>query len=97
MVLFGLSVCWLSALASFPWTGQAAAVGPRAPVPPGFNAPSYYPTPHGGWTPSWADSYAKAKALVESMTLAEKTNITAGVGIYMGESAPPATAIQNTS
>ncbi|KAB5545691.1 hypothetical protein GE09DRAFT_216114 [Coniochaeta sp. 2T2.1] len=58
----------------------------RDAVPAGYVAKPYYPAPHGGWTSDWSESYAKAKALVEKMTLAEKTNITAGVGIYMGES-----------
>lgn len=44
----------------------------------------YYPAPHGGWVGSWEDSYAKAKDLVDQMTLAEKTNITSGTGIFMG-------------
>ncbi|KKF96180.1 putative beta-glucosidase F [Ceratocystis platani] len=44
----------------------------------------YYPAPYGGWVPDWATSYERAKALVDNMTLAEKTNITAGTGIYMG-------------
>lgn len=56
----------------------------RDTVPAGYVAAPYYPSPHGGWTEDWSASYAKAKALVEQMTLAEKTNITAGTGIYMG-------------
>ncbi|KAH8908632.1 hypothetical protein BR93DRAFT_944200 [Coniochaeta sp. PMI_546] len=56
----------------------------RDAVPAGYAAKGYYPTPHGGWTSDWSISYSKAKALVEQMTLAEKTNITAGTGIYMG-------------
>jgi beta-glucosidase len=59
-----------------------AAVVPRQSA--GYVAAPYYPAPYGGWTANWADSYAKAKALVDKMTLAEKTNITAGTGIYMG-------------
>lgn len=55
-------------------------------VPDGYVALDYYPTPHGGWDSDWTASYAKAQALVENMTLAEKTNITAGTGIYMGAS-----------
>ena len=51
----------------------------------GYVAAPYYPTPHGGWIEAWANAYAKAQALVEQMTLAEKTNITAGTGLYMGE------------
>ena len=49
-------------------------------VPNGYVAASWYPTPHGGFTPDWAESYAKAAQLVANMTLAEKTNITTGTG-----------------
>ncbi|KAF2192781.1 glycoside hydrolase family 3 protein [Zopfia rhizophila CBS 207.26] len=61
-----------------------AALDRRIPVPDGFVAPSYYPTPHGGWTADWGESYRKAALLVSNMTLVEKTNITAGTGIFMG-------------
>ena len=64
---------------------DAATLRPRDAVPSGFQALPYYPAPHGGWLPSWKDSYAKAQQLVSRMTLAEKTNITGGVGIYMGK------------
>ncbi|KAF6819124.1 beta-glucosidase 1 precursor [Colletotrichum sojae] len=64
--------------------GDGAAIAPRSDVPPGFVAASYYPAPYGGWTPEWADSYERAKAMVDRMTLAEKTNITSGTGIFMG-------------
>lgn len=57
----------------------------RDSVPAGYVAQPYYPSPHGGWTSDWSASYDKAKALVEQMTLAEKTNITAGSGLYMGK------------
>ncbi|KAK0643033.1 glycosyl hydrolase family 3 N terminal domain-containing protein [Cercophora newfieldiana] len=67
---------------------HAGTVLPRDAVPRGFSAIPYYPAPHGGWVPSWKDSYAKAQALVSQMTLAEKTNITGGAGIYMGEHIP---------
>ncbi|OJJ42517.1 hypothetical protein ASPZODRAFT_147160 [Penicilliopsis zonata CBS 506.65] len=50
----------------------------------GYVAAPYYPTPHGGWISSWDSAYSKAQALVEQMSLAEKTNITAGSGYYMG-------------
>lgn len=66
--------------------GQAGPVEKRSDVPDGFYVPAYYPAPFGGWIDSWAESYDKAKALVDSMTLAEKTNITGGTGIYMGTS-----------
>ena len=52
-------------------------------VPEGYVAAPWYPTPHGGWTPDWAESYAKAADLVANMTLAEKTNITTGTGYFM--------------
>ncbi|KZM19614.1 Beta-glucosidase [Ascochyta rabiei] len=61
-----------------------AALDPRDPVPSGFSAPPYYPTPHGGWLSAWGESYRKAALLVANMTLAEKTNITSGTGIFMG-------------
>lgn len=53
-------------------------------VPEGYTAAPWYPTPHGGSTPEWAASYAKAAKLVANMTLAEKTNITTGTGYFMG-------------
>ncbi|KAK7418745.1 hypothetical protein QQX98_003763 [Neonectria punicea] len=46
-----------------------------------YKALPYYPAPFGGWVDEWTGSYAKAKKLVDSMTLAEKTNITAGTGL----------------
>ncbi|TDZ39971.1 putative beta-glucosidase F [Colletotrichum spinosum] len=74
----------LAFLASqLPWS-DGAAISPRSDVPPGYVAASYYPAPYGGWTADWADSYERAKALVDRMTLAEKTNITSGSGIFMG-------------
>ncbi|CAG9983231.1 unnamed protein product [Clonostachys byssicola] len=48
-------------------------------------SPPYYPAPYGGWAPTWSDSYTRAVTLVEAMTLAEKVNITAGTGMYMGD------------
>jgi hypothetical protein len=64
---------------------EDAQLSARDWVPDGYYVPPYYPAPYGGWVDSWQGSYAKAKALVDSMTLAEKTNITAGTGIYMGK------------
>jgi beta-glucosidase len=62
----------------------AAAIERRDAVPAGFTAAPYYPTPHGGWVSEWSESYRKAALIVSNLTLAEKTNITAGTGIYMG-------------
>ena len=56
----------------------------HASPPPGYHVPSYYPAPYGGWVDEWKESYNKAKKLVDSMTLAEKVNITSGTGIFMG-------------
>ncbi|KAL5611385.1 hypothetical protein BROUX41_001001 [Berkeleyomyces rouxiae] len=53
-------------------------------APPDGYSPPWYPTPLGGTASTWADSYAKAQALVSQMTLAEKVNITTGTGWSMG-------------
>lgn len=84
---------WLTLASSlFDLSCNASPVRQRAAVPDGFYAAPYYPTPYGGWEDSWKDSYAKAQALVGKMTLAEKTNITGGSGMYMGKS-----SVQHTS
>ncbi|KAL6702677.1 hypothetical protein ACN47E_001224 [Coniothyrium glycines] len=62
----------------------SATIQQRDPVPAGYVASPYYPAPHGGWTSDWSESYRKASLLVSNMTLAEKTNLTAGSGIFMG-------------
>ncbi|KAK3499168.1 putative beta-glucosidase 1 precursor [Neurospora hispaniola] len=78
---------WLTlALSLFDLSCNASPVRQRTAVPDGFYAAPYYPTPYGGWEDSWKDSYAKAQALVGKMTLAEKTNITGGSGMFMGNS-----------
>ncbi|KAH6620080.1 beta-glucosidase-like protein [Boeremia exigua] len=71
-------------LLSFSSLAAAAVLDTRDPVPPGYVAPPYYPAPHGGWVSEWSESYRKAALLVSNMTLAEKTNITSGTGIFMG-------------
>lgn len=60
---------------------STAALG--GSLPAGYAALPYYPAPYTGWIADWSDSVQKAKALVDTMTLAEKANITAGTGIYM--------------
>ena len=74
----------VAAVAAFAHTAAAGTMYKRDSVPPEFVAAPYYPTPHGGWTSDWAAAYIKAQALVSNMTLAEKTNITAGTGYFMG-------------
>lgn len=57
---------------------QANGSGPHDGL---AHSPPVYPSP---WmdpaAPGWADAYAKAKAFVSQLTLAEKVNITTGVG-----------------
>lgn len=74
-----LSLLLLAGVAS------ASVISIRDPVPEGYASPPSYPAPYGGWADDWSDSYAKAVDLVSQMTLAEKTNITAGTGQFMGE------------
>ena len=69
---------------SLPTPLRALALERRDPVPAGYVAAPYYPTSQGGWAADWTESYAKAAALVRNMTLAEKVNLTAGTGLYMG-------------
>lgn len=84
------AICILSSLVSLGHAGSIAdaeneQLSARDSAAVSYYVPPYYPAPYGGWVADWQDSYAKAKALVDSMTLAEKTNITAGTGIYMGK------------
>lgn len=76
----------LLAAALFATGSSGTKVGPRDSLPSGYVAAPYYPAPYTGWVADWTDSVQKAKALVDTMTLAEKANITAGTGIFMGES-----------
>jgi beta-glucosidase-like glycosyl hydrolase len=62
---------------------QSPVIEQRDSVPAGYFSPPYYPTPKGGWVPTWKASYAKAAALVANMTLAEKVNVTSGTGFLM--------------
>ncbi|KAJ3544533.1 hypothetical protein NM208_g2991 [Fusarium decemcellulare] len=64
---------------------SSTAVPEKRATAEGYYALPYYPAPYGGWVDDWAGSYQKAKKLVDSMTLAEKTNITAGTGLFMGK------------
>ncbi|KAI2615909.1 glycoside hydrolase family 3 protein [Hypoxylon sp. NC1633] len=64
-------------------TTTASVLRARDPVPNGYVAAPYYPTPYGGWADDWSESYKKAVDLVSQMTLAEKVNITAGTGLFM--------------
>lgn len=52
--------------------------------PPYGQSPPWYPTPKGGSSANWAESYKKAHAMVSRMTLTEKVNVTTGTGWSMG-------------
>ncbi|KAI1414595.1 glycoside hydrolase family 3 protein [Hypoxylon sp. FL1857] len=70
--LRSLSLLFLAGSAS------ASVLSARDPVPAGYVAAPYYPTPYGGWADDWSESYGKAVKLVSQMTVAEKINVTAG-------------------
>ncbi|WYZ39618.1 hypothetical protein EsH8_III_001532 [Colletotrichum jinshuiense] len=53
-------------------------------APPTGLSPPWYPTPKGGISKNWAESYRKAGEMVAKMTLPEKVNITTGTGWMMG-------------
>lgn len=78
----------LLAAALFAAGSLGTQIGPRKALPSGYAAAPYYPAPYTGWIANWTESVQKAKALVDTMTLAEKANITAGTGIYMGKFIP---------
>ena len=78
-----LALAVVSALAVS--SSYGAAIHRRDDIPFVYDAKGYYPSPHGGWASDWLESYAKAQALVEQMSLVEKINITGGTGFYMGE------------
>ncbi|KAJ2897944.1 putative glycoside hydrolase family 3 protein [Zalerion maritima] len=81
--------CWaVVALAAALWailaSGGFFAYQKYTQAPPDGLSPPWYPSPKGGTARAWADSYAKAASMVETMTLAEKVNVTTGTGWMMG-------------
>ncbi|CAI7659522.1 unnamed protein product [Penicillium palitans] len=76
MLTIALLVVWLS-IRGLPWSSAGAAID-------GFQAVPWYPTPLGGTSEKWKESYAKAQEMVKEMTLAEKVNVTTGTGWQMG-------------
>lgn len=81
----GVGPYGLLAASLFTTGSLGTKVTPRDALPSGYVAAPYYPAPHTGWIADWSDSVQRAKALVDTMTLAEKANITAGTGIFMGK------------
>lgn len=73
----------LTVLQIFPETTYPDAVDPetKAGAQFGQTSPPFYPSP---WirpgVVGWEDAYVKAKAFVSQLTLAEKVNLTTGVG-----------------
>ncbi|OQE92991.1 hypothetical protein PENNAL_c0006G08546 [Penicillium nalgiovense] len=76
MLIIALLVVWFS-IRGLPWSSAGAAIGE-------FQAVPWYPTPLGGTSEQWKESYAKAQEMVREMTLAEKVNVTTGTGWQMG-------------
>ncbi|KGO73250.1 Glycoside hydrolase, superfamily [Penicillium italicum] len=71
-----LLVVWFS-IRGLPWSSAGAAIDE-------FRAVPWYPTPLGGTSEQWKESYVKAQEMVREMTLAEKVNVTTGTGWQMG-------------
>lgn len=89
MVAISEKVALIAGIISFSRASQTpGAVQQRSFVPDGYYVTAYYPAPYGGWVKDWQESYRKARKLVDSMTLAEKTNITGGSGVFMGQFVP---------
>ncbi|CAP86682.1 Pc20g13530 [Penicillium rubens Wisconsin 54-1255] len=76
VLTIALLLVWFS-IRGLPWSSAEAVVGEFQPVP-------WYPTPLGGTSELWKESYAKAQEMVREMTLAEKVNVTTGTGWQMG-------------
>ncbi|KAG9516691.1 putative beta-glucosidase, partial [Aureobasidium melanogenum] len=66
----------------FPGTNYPGSEVPYAVAGAQFNetSPPYYPSPWGTGAGEWASAYEKAIAFVSKLTLAEKVNLTTGVG-----------------
>ncbi|KAL9100005.1 MAG: hypothetical protein Q9163_004571 [Psora crenata] len=59
---------------------DAVSPNPAASAPADYSPP-YYPSPWGTGAGDWGDAYDKARTFVEQLTLAEKINLTTGVGV----------------
>ncbi|TDZ33593.1 putative beta-glucosidase E [Colletotrichum spinosum] len=82
-------LCWAAAAAVvFFWivisAGSAVMYKKFKGAPEVGLSPPWYPTPKGGISKNWAESYKKAGEMVSRMTLPEKVNITTGTGWMMG-------------
>ncbi len=52
--------------------------------PERLESPGWYPSPLGGTSKNWEESYRKAQEMVSKMTLIEKVNVTSGIGWAQG-------------
>ncbi|KAK2055696.1 glycosyl hydrolase family 3 N terminal domain-containing protein [Colletotrichum caudatum] len=78
----------VTALAVIMWiiisAGGAVMYNKFKSPPPTGQSPPWYPTPKGGTSKNWVESYKKAAEMVSRMTLLEKVNVTTGTGWMMG-------------
>ncbi|KAJ5092457.1 CAZyme family GH3 [Penicillium alfredii] len=74
--VIGLLVMWLAAK-GIGWTFAKTTEVEYRSMP-------WYPTPRGGTSVKWNESYSKAQDLVKRMSLTEKVNVTTGIGWEMG-------------
>ena len=76
MLLFTVAVLALLSAGGF-WAYKVGG------IPPDGQSDPWYPAPRGGTVREWQESYKKAAALVDQMTLVEKVNLTTGTGWMM--------------
>ncbi|CAG7944740.1 unnamed protein product [Penicillium salamii] len=76
MLTIAIVVVWL-AIRGLPWSSTEGR-------PSGSETVPWYPTPLGGTSSQWKESYAKAQEMVQAMSIAEKVNVTTGTGWQMG-------------
>ncbi|KAK5636910.1 hypothetical protein RRF57_012622 [Xylaria bambusicola] len=81
-IIISLSVVFLAWLIL--GTGGLFAFKKYKEAPPDGLSPPWYPTPKGGTTKRWAESYKKASKMVAKMSLPEKVNASTGTGWMMG-------------
>ncbi|KAJ5180140.1 CAZyme family GH3 [Penicillium capsulatum] len=75
LTVVGVLLMWLAARG----LGLSFGGGSHA-----YDSVPWYPTPLGGTSAGWKESYTKAQGLVQQMSLIEKVNITTGTGWMMG-------------
>ncbi|KAM5490131.1 putative beta-glucosidase [Microsporum audouinii] len=87
LILFMIAVLLAIIIIFLIWGSQENLVRPKLERKyrvPDRISPTRHRTPPGKTVPGWKNSYFKAQALVNNMTLVEKVNVTTGVGWQMG-------------